>query len=158
MATLNELIALHCSGVENYTDIAAILNAPTYIDNPLFGQETVSETFTQITMNDIISKVPPEEAAVIYTKSPTLITNMQQAIDAVNRPWLGYLLQVAITDTIGAFSEDTKIALATLLESKNKVTSVQPEKIIGPSIAVANGFGRITNEQIQGALSNATIK
>ena len=158
MTTLKELITLHCDGVENYSAIAAILNAPTYIDNPLFGQESVSETLAPITMDDIISKVPPEEAAVIYTKSPALITNMQQAIDAGNRPWLGYLLQVAITDTIGAISQDTKIALATLLDSKNTITSVQPEKIIGPSIAVAHGFGYVTNEQIQGALSNATFK
>ena len=65
MATLKELIDLHCDGVEGYSEIAAILNAPTVVPNPRAGEVDTYTVIAPITMDAIIEVVPTGEAAAI---------------------------------------------------------------------------------------------
>lgn len=153
MTTLRELIATHCDGLGDYEQIAAILNAPTTIDNPNAGQTTTTETPTPITLDDVMALVPPAESAALYAKMGTLIQNLQQAIDAGNRQWLGYLLATAADPTNGAISAETAAALAPLLAATTTTTTTQPATISGPSIAAAAGLGVVTSAQIQAALN-----
>lgn len=155
--TLKELLTQHADTLQNYGEdyeqIAAYLNAATVLDNPNAGQESTTETDAPITMDDITALVPPNEAAVIYVKAQGLIANMQQAIDAGNRAWLGYLLQTAASPTIGALSADTITALTGLLGKKVQQVTVQPATIPGPSLAATAGLGVVTSMQVQEAMN-----
>lgn len=157
MTTLAELIATHADALavygDDYPQIAALLNAPTVIANPNAGEKVITTTTTPITMDAITALVPTEEAAIIYVKAPNLIANMQQAIDANNRAWLGYLLQTAASPTIGALSEDTIGKLAALLEETTTTEHTAPATMPGPSLAAAAGLSTVTAAAVQAALN-----
>lgn len=153
MATLKELIDLHCDGVEGYSEIAAILNAPTVVPNPRAGEVDTYTVIAPITMDAIIEVVPTGEAAAIYTKAPNLIVNMQEAINANNMNWLEYLLGVAVDEKVGAISQETALKLLALLEKIETIEVIQPDVLPGPSIAEVNGVKYVTPEKIQEVMS-----
>lgn len=155
MTTLAELIADYTGPrADDYEAIAAWLNAPTEIVNPAAGETVTTETPTPITLDDVMALVPPAESAALYAKMGTLIQNLQQAIDAGNRQWLGYLLATAADPINGAISAETAAALAPLLAATTTTTTTQPATIAGPSLAAAAGLGTITSAQVQ-AVANA---
>lgn len=154
MMTLMQLIAEHASDLgDDYPAIAALLNAPTTIANPRAGEAGEIVTPVAITLDGLMALVPPAEAAAIYAKLPNLIANLQQAIDAGNRQWLGYLLQVAADPTNGAISAQTAATLAPLLTATETVETVQPDTISGPSLAGAAGLAIVTAAQCQAVLN-----
>jgi hypothetical protein len=154
MTTLAELIALYASDLaDNYEAIADRLNAPTVIANPRAGETDEITTPSAITLDGLMALVPPAETAAIYAKLPALITNLQQAIDAGNRQWLGYLLQVAADPTNGAISAQTVAALTPLLTATATIATVQPGTIAGPSLAGAAGLGVVSAAQCQAVLN-----
>lgn len=152
--TLRELIDQHAADLgDNYPEIAARLNATTTIANPQAGETDEITTPVPITLDGLMALVPPAEAAAIYAKLPSLIANLQQAIDAGNRQWLGYLLQVAADSTNGAISAQTVAALTPLLTATTTIETVQPDTIAGPSLADAAGLGTVTSAQCQAVLN-----
>lgn len=154
--TLNDLIAQHAADLgQDYPAIADRLNALTTIANPRAGETEKITTPVAITLDSLMALVPPAEAAAIYAKLPSLITNLQQAIDAGNRQWLGYLLQVAADPTNGAISAQTVAALTPLLTAMETITVTRPDTIAGPSPAQAAGLGTVTAAQVQAACNNA---
>lgn len=154
MTTLLQLIQAHCSHLDsNYPAIADALNAPTIIANPRAGEIDTDVQDVAITLPDILAIIPPAETAIIYTKAPALITNLQQALDTNARSWLEYLLAVATTPTINALTPPTVVALQALLTTKVTTTITQPDTIPSSSLAVIAGFGFITPSQIQACLN-----
>ena len=157
MTTLAELAAQYPGRKDDYPAIAEWLNAPQTIDNPREGETdtTTTETPKAITLDDVMSLVPPAESAALYAKMGTLIQNLQQAIDAGNRQWLGYLLATAADPTNGVISAETATALAPLLTATETTTTTttQPATIPAPSLASAAGLGTITSTMVQEALN-----
>jgi hypothetical protein len=154
MTTLAQLIAQYPGErKDDYPEIANWLNAPTTIDNPLAGETVTTETPTPITLDDVMALVPPAESAALYARMGTLIQNLQQAIDAGNRQWLGYLLATAADPVNGAISAETAADLAPLLAATTTTTTTQPDTIPGPSLASAAGLGTITSTMVQEAMN-----
>lgn len=154
MNTLLELIQTHCVHLgDNYPAIADFLNAPTTIENPRAGETDTATIPIAITLDKLMALVPPTEAAMLYVKMPTLITNLQQAIDADNRQWLGYLLQVVADPANGVLSAQTAASLLLVLNATETIETVQPNTIPGLSLASAAGLGFVTASQVQAALN-----
>ncbi len=151
---LLDLVKENCSELgDDYQAIANFLNAPTYVANPRAGEIDTEERVVPVTMDSILAAVPTSEAAIIYTKVPNLIVNMQEAVDANNMQWLAYLLGVACDSSIGAISQETAVKLLALLDNKEVIETVQPDMIHGPSLASAAGLGFVKSFDVQQAMN-----
>jgi len=150
MTTLRELIDLHCANMTDYEQIAAILNAPTVIDNPRAGETDETVTPVAITLKGLLALVPAAEAAKIYGLGG-FVSDLKTAIDASDREYMAYLLSVAVAGA--AISAETAAALAPLLTATETTTTTQPATIAGPSLAAAAGLGTVSSAQIQSVLN-----
>ena len=151
---LLDLVKENCSELgDDYQAIANFLNAPTYVANPRAGEIDTEERVIPVTMDSILAAVPTNEAAIIYTKVPNLIVNMQEAVDANNMQWLAYLLGVAVESSIGAISQETAGKLLALSDNKEVIETVQPDTIHGPSLASAAGLGSVKSFDVQQAMN-----
>ena len=154
MTTLAELIAQHCADLgDNYTAIAARLNAPTTIDNPRAGETDETTTPVEITLKSVMAAVPVAEQVAIYKELPQLIPDLKAAIDGGDREYMAGLLQIAAAAQV--ISGDTIAALAALLAATDTTTTVQPATIAGPSLAQAAGLGTVTSAQVQAVMNHA---
>lgn len=150
MTTLAELIVTHCANMTDYVAIAAVLNAPTTIDNPRAGEIDETVTPVAITLKGLLALVPAAEAAKIYGLGG-FVSDLKTAIDAGDREYMGYLLSVAVAGA--AISAETAAALAPLLTATETTTTTQPATIAGLSLAQAAGLGTVTATQVQAALN-----
>lgn len=146
MATLKELIAEHCKDMTSYSEIAAVLNAPTVIDNPQTEPYTVPDPPT---LKDVLGIVSAAERLAIRKQLPGFIDDVRRAIDTADADYMGVLITDAVTDN--AISAETAAALAELLQ---RTTTVTPSATIaGPSLASAAGLGIVTSAAVQAALN-----
>lgn len=146
MATLSELIAQHCAGMTDYEAIAAILNAPTEIDNPVTEAPQVPHPPT---LKEIYAIIPVAEAAEIYNK-PGLSADIRNAIDSGDGEYLQMMLAIVLE--LGIISQQTATALALLL-ARTQPDPAWTATIAGPSLAQAAGLGTVTAAQVQAALN-----
>ena len=145
MATLKQLIAEHCQGMTSYSEIAAILNAPTTIDNP---NTTPYEVANPPTLLEIYELVGDDTAAALYDHS-TLSADIRNAIDSGNSAYMQMMMRIAIKR--GVLTLEQAQAVGELLQRTTTVTP--PATIPGPSLAAAAGLGTVTSAQIQQAMN-----
>lgn len=147
MATLRELIAQHCADLNSdYPAIAARLNAPTSIPNPVAEAPQVPH---QPTLKEIYAQIPVAEAAAIYNK-PGLSADIRNAIDSGDPEYLGMMLAIVLEMQI--ISAQTATGLALLLARTQDDPTWTPT-IAGPSLAQAAGLGTITVAQVQAEMN-----
>ena len=146
MATLSELIAQHCADLTDYEAIAARLNAPTTVPNPVAEAPPVPHPPT---LKEIYAIIPVAEAAAIYNK-PGLPADIRNAIDSGDPEYLAMMLAIVLEMQI--ISAQTATALAMLLQ-RTQPDPAWAATIAGPSLAAAAGLGTVTAAQVQGALN-----
>ncbi len=147
MATLRELIAQHCADLgSDYPAIAARLNAPTSIDNPVAEPATVP---WPPTLKEIYAVIPVSEAAAIYDKAG-LSADIRNAIDSGDPEYLAMML--AIVAELGIISAPTIAALSALL-ARTQPDPAWTATIAGPSLAQAAGLGTVTAAQVQAEMN-----
>ena len=145
--TLAELIAAHCADLgSDYPAIAARLNAPSVIDNPVTEAPTVPHPPT---LKEIYAIIPASEAAAIYNK-PGLSADIRNAIDSGDPEYLAMMLAIVLE--LGIISQQTATALAMLLQRTQPDPSWSAQ-IAGPSLAAAAGVGVVTPAQVQAVLA-----
>ncbi len=143
--TLKELIDLHCANMTDYEAIAALLNAPTVIDNPVTEPYAVPDPPT---LEDVLAVVPSAERVKIRALSG-YVDDVRRAIDTQNALYMATLIEDALT--ANAISAETATALAALVQ---RTTTVTPAATIaGPSLAQAAGLGTVSSAQVQAALN-----
>ncbi len=147
MTTLSELIAQHCADLgADYPAIAARLNAPTTIDNPVTEPATVPHPPS---LKEIYAIIPVAEAAAIYNK-PGLSADIRNAIDSGDGEYLQMMLAIVLE--LGIISQQTATALAMLL-ARTQPDPAWSAQIAGPSIAQAAGLPTVTAAQVQAVLA-----
>lgn len=147
MATLAELIAAHCADLgDDYPAIAARLNAPTVLDNPVTEAPQVAHPPT---LKEIYALIPVAEAAAIYNK-PGLPADIRNAIDSGDPEYLAMMLAIVLE--LGIISQQTATALAMLLQ-RTQPDPAWTATIAGPSLAAAAGLGTVTPAQVQAVLA-----
>ena len=156
--TLAELIAQQLDAdavfaalvaAQDYEAIAAYLNAPTSIDNPVTEPAQVAQPPT---LKDVLAVVPAVERLAIRKQLPGFIDDVRRAIDTADADYMAVLIQDAATDS--AISADTVQALGALLQ-RTQPDPAWTATIAGPSLAQAAGLGAITAAQVQAALNHA---
>ena len=148
MTTLKALIAQHAANLgDDYQAIAARLNAPTTVANPVISAPQVAAT---VSLKQIMALVPAAEMVQVYKQMPQLIPDLRNAIDNNDRDYMAVLLTIAATATV--ISAGTVAKLQTLLGS----TVADPTwsaTVAGPSLASAAGFGTVTPAMVQRELN-----
>ena len=158
--TLAELIAQQAQAdaqfaalvaAQDYPSIAATLNAPTVIDNPVAEPATVPHPPT---LKEIYAIIPVAEAAAIYNK-PGLSADIRNAIDSGDPEYLAMMLAIVLEMQI--ISAQTATALAMLLQ-RTQPDPAWTATIAGPSLAQAafltdSPYGTITSAQVQAVLA-----
>lgn len=145
MTTLRDLIAQHCAGMTDYEAIAAVLNAPTTVDNP---DDAPYFESNPPTLKEIYAIIPLAEAAAIYNKAG-LSADIRNAIDSGDLEYMAMMM--AIVAQLGIISAPTIAALSELIQRQRTVTP--PATIAGPSLAQAAGLGTVTAAAVQTALN-----
>ena len=144
MATLKQLIMANSTGITgNYEAIAAKLNAPTTIANPVTAAPQVA---APIALKQIMALVPAAEMVQVYKIMPQLIPDLRNAIDNNDREYMAVLLTIAATSTV--------ISAATVTKLQTLLGSTVPDPtwsatVAGPSLAAAAGLGVITAAMVQ---------
>ena len=146
MTTLSELIAQHCADLTDYEAIAARLNAPTSIPNPVTEPPQVPHPPT---LKEIYAAIPVVEAAAIYNKAG-LSADIRNAIDSGDGDYLAMMLAIVLE--LGIISAQTATALAMLLQ-RTQADPTWTATIAGPSLAQAAGLGTVTAAQVQAVLN-----
>ena len=131
---------------QDYPAIAATLNAPTVIDNPVTEPATVPHPPT---LKEIYAGIPVAEAAAIYNK-PGLSADIRNAIDSGDPEYLAMMLAIVLEMQI--ISAQTATALAMLLQ-RTQPDPTWTATIAGPSLAQAAGVGTVTAAQVQAVLA-----
>lgn len=148
MATLKQLIMANSTGITgNYEAIAAKLNAPTSIANPVTAAPQVA---APVSLKQVMALVPAAEMVQVYKVMPQLIPDLRNAIDNNDREYMAVLLTIAATSTVISAATVTK--LQTLLGS----TAPDPTwsaTVAGPSLAAAAGLGTVTAAMVQRELN-----
>lgn len=144
---LKDLIQAHCADLgDNYEAIAAALNAPTSIDNPVTEAPTVPHPPT---LKEIYAVIPVAEAAAIYNKAG-LSADIRNAIDGGDPEYLQMMLALVLEMQI--ISPQTATALALLL-ARTQPDPAWTATIAGPSLAAAAGLGTVTSAAVQAAMN-----
>ena len=146
MATLSELIAQHCADLTDYEAIAARLNAPTVLDNPVTEAPQIAHPPS---LKEIYAVIPVAEAAAIYNKAG-LNADIRNAIDSGDGDYLAMMLAIVLE--LGIISQQTATALAMLLQ-RTQDDPAWTAQIAGPSLAQAAGLPVVTAAQVQGVLA-----
>ena len=148
MATLKQLITANSTGITgNYEAIAARLNAPTTIANPVAVAPQVA---APVTLKQIMALVPAAEMVQVYKVMPQLIPDLRNAIDNNDREYMAVLLTIAATSTV--------ISAATVTKLQTLLGSTVPDPtwsatVAGPSLAAAAGLGTVTAAMVQRELN-----
>jgi hypothetical protein len=143
---LAELIAQHCADLTDYEAIAARLNAPTTVANPVTEAPQVPHPPS---LKEIYAAIPVAEAAAIYNK-PGLSADIRNAIDSGDPEYLAMMLAIVLEMQI--ISAQTATALAMLLQ-RTQADPTWAAQIAGPSLAQAAGVGTVTAAQVQAVLA-----
>lgn len=146
MATLSELIAQHCADLTDYEAIAARLNAPTTIDNPVTEAPQVPHPPT---LDDVLAVVPSAERVAIRGLAG-FVDDVRRAIDTQNLLYMQTLIEDALT--ANAISAQTATALALPL-ARTQPDPTWTAQIAGPSLAQAAGVGVVTPARVQAVLA-----
>lgn len=148
MATLKQLIAANSTGITgNYEAIAAKLNAPTTIVNPV---ATAPQVASPVSLKQVMALVPATEMVQVYKQLPQLIPDLKSAIDTNDRDYMAVLLTIAATSTV--------ISAATVTKLQTLLGSTVPDPtwsatVAGPSLASAAGLGTVTAAMVQRELN-----
>lgn len=148
MTTLKQLIAQHATNLgDNYVAIAAKLNAPTTIANPVAAAPQVA---APVALKQIMALVPAAEMVQVYKIMPQLIPDLRNAIDNNDRDYMAVLLTIAATATV--------ISAATVTKLQALLGSTVPDPtwsttVAGPSLASAAGLGTVTAAMVQRELN-----
>ena len=148
MATLKQLIMANSTGITgNYEAIAAKLNAPTTIANPVAAAPQVA---APVSLKQVMALVPAAEMVQVYKIMPQLIPDLRNAIDNNDREYMAVLLTIAATSTV--------ISAATVTKLQTLLGSTVPDPtwsatVAGPSLAAAAGLGVITAAMVQRELN-----
>lgn len=149
--TLRELIAAHASDLgDDYEQIAALLNAPTVVENPRAGEKDTETVYPTVTLPLVLAAVPSAERVKIRQDLPGFSDDVKGAIDSGNRAYMTTLIEDALT--ANAISADTAGKLAAML-APTQTETTQPATIPGLSIAAAAGLGIVSSAQIQQAMN-----
>ena len=147
MATLAELIATHDDDLgDDYPAIAARLNAPTTIANPVTEPYAVPDPPT---LEDVLGIVPSAERVKIRALSG-YVDDVRRAIDTQNALYMATVIEDALT--ANAISAETAVALGALVQ-RTTTTVTPPATIAGPSLAAAAGLGSVSSAAVQAALN-----
>lgn len=131
---------------QDYPGIAAWLNAPTTVANPVTEAPQVPHPPT---LKEIYALIPVAEAAAIYNKVG-LSADIRNAIDSGDPEYLAMMLAIVLE--LGIISQQTATALAMLLQ-RTQPDPAWTATIAGPSLAQAAGLGAITAADVQAALN-----
>lgn len=148
MTTLKQLITANSAGLgDNYQAIAARLNAPTSIVNPVAAAPQVA---APVSLKQVMALVPAAEMVQVYKIMPQLIPDLRNAIDNNDREYMAVLLTIAATSTV--------ISAATVAKLQALLGSTVPDPtwsttVAGPSLASAAGFGTVTAAMVQRELN-----
>jgi len=145
MATLAQVIAakpaIKALG-QNYPAIAAALNAPTTIANPVTVAPKVA---APIALSTVWAQVPSAERVAARSMAG-FVQELQDAIALQDRGAMAVLLEDGVT--AGAIKPATAAKLQALLTA-TVADPTYSATIPGPSIAAAAGLGTVTAEQVQ---------
>lgn len=153
--TLAELIAQQGSAsidfaalmaAQDYPGIAAWLNAPTTVANPVAEAPQVPHPPT---LDDVLAVVPSAERVAIRALAG-FVDDVRRAIDTQNLLYMQTLIEDALT--ANAISAQTATALALLL-ARTQPDPTWTATIAGPSLAQAAGVGTVTAAQVQAVLN-----
>lgn len=114
---LRELITQHCADMTDYEQIAALLNAPTVVDNP---QKEAYDVPAPPTLDDVLAIVPSAERVKIRALSG-YVDDVRRAIDTGNTLYMQTLIEDALTAQ--AISAGTAGKLAELLQRTAATTA-----------------------------------
>ena len=149
MATLAQVIKANApikALGQNYPAIAAALNAPTTVANPVTKAPKVGRSITLLDIFGTIAAAAPADLAKAGSIPDWMIDRAESAMQENDRVAMANWL-VSIGATIG-LSQAGKDALNALLSA----TVDDPNwsaTVAGPSIAQAAGLGTVTAEQVQ---------
>lgn len=144
---LKDLIQAHCADLDDdYPAIAARLNAPTVIANPVAEAPQVAHPPT---LDDVLAVVPSAERVAIRALAG-FVDDVRRAIDTQNLLYMQTLIEDALTAS--AISQQTATALALLL-ARTQPDPAWTATIAAPSLAAAAGLGTITAAQVQAVLN-----
>lgn len=147
MTTLAELIAAHAGDLgDDYPAIAARLNAPSEIDNPITEAPQVA---APPTLKEIYSLIPVSEAAAIYDYA-SLSADIRNAIDSGDPEYLGMMLAIVAEKQI--ISAETAAAIAPLIV-RTQADPSWSATIAGPSLAANAGLGTVTSADVQAVMN-----
>jgi len=147
MATLAQVIKANApikALGQNYPAIAAALNAPTTIANPV---KVAPKVAAPIALSTVWAQVPSAER-VAARSMPGFVQELQDAIALQDRGAMAVLLEDAVTS--GAVKPATAAKLQAVLAAQVDDTTYSAN-IPGPSIAAAAGLGTVTPEAVQAA-------
>jgi hypothetical protein len=131
----------------DYEAIAAILNAPSTVDNPQTEPATVAHPPT---LKDVLAVVPAAERLAIRKQLPGFVDDVRRSIDTADADYMAVLVEDAVTD--GAISAETATALAMLLQ-RTQPDPAWSAQIAGLSLAQAAGLGTVTAAMVQSELN-----
>lgn len=131
----------------DYDAIAAKLNAPTVMANPVTVAPQVA---APITLKSVMAVVPPGEMVAVYKEMPTFVGDLKTAIDNQDREYMGGLLTIAAA--AGVISAGTVAALQTLLTATVDDPTWTAE-VDGPSLAAQAWLPTVTAIDVQKALN-----
>lgn len=134
-----ELMALG----QDYPAIAAALNARPQVDNPV-GRQKTPRGFT---INDVFQAITPVEALDLY-KIPGFRQDVERALAQNDRVGLQNYMMIASS----LLSVESQVSLGALLSAEEDDPSWQAT-VTGDSIAMAQGWGRVTEHDVQAALT-----
>ncbi len=139
IASSDELKAL----AQDYPAIAAALNARPQVENPSDRQKTPKA----FTINDVFQAITPVEALDLY-KIPGFRQDVERALAQNDRVGLQNYMMIASS----LLSVESQVSLGALLSAEEDDPSWQAT-VTGDSIAMAQGWGRVTEHDVQAALT-----
>jgi hypothetical protein len=128
---------------QDYPAIAAALNARPMIENPT-ARQIVPKTFT---INDVFHAITPVEALELY-KIPNFRQDVERALAQHDMTGIQNYMMIASS----LLSPESLGKLGTLMVATEDDPNWQAT-IAGDSIAMVNGWGRVTEHDVQAALT-----
>lgn len=128
---------------QDYPAIAAALNARPQVENPAERQRTPKA----FTINDVFQAITPVEALDLY-KIPNFRQDVERALVQNDRVGIQNYMLIAS----GLLSAESQLALGALLVAEEDDPTWQAT-VAGDSLAMERGWGRVTEHDVQAALT-----
>lgn len=141
-AYIEETAELKAMG-QDYPAIAAALNARPMVEN----KNERKKTQKIFTINDVFQAIAPGEALELY-KIPGFRQDVERALAQNDRIGLQNYMMIASS----LLSVESQLALGALLSAEEDDPNWQPF-VVGDSLAMAQGWGRVVEHDVQAALT-----